>query len=59
MSYQGLIQVDPQAPENVYWRTAPMFETSAEPYLWLNGVLAVGLGGFGDGQVNYRVFSLL
>ena len=46
-------------PLGIYWRTAPMFETSAEPYLWMNGILAVGLGGFEEGRVRYRVFGLL
>jgi hypothetical protein len=60
MFYQGIIRGEPlQGAENVYWRTAPMFETSAEPYLWLNGILAVGLGGFAEGRVRYEVFGLL
>jgi hypothetical protein len=57
MSYRGIIRSE--APESIYWRTAPMFETSAEPYLWMNGILAVGLGGFDEGRVRYRVFGLL
>lgn len=28
--------------DDMYGRAAPVFETAAEPYRWLNGVLAVG-----------------
>jgi len=30
-------------PEGYYFRTAVFFETGAEPYLWLNRLLAVGV----------------
>jgi hypothetical protein len=43
-----------------YFRTTPRFETSAEKYLWLNRILAVGVG-WSDrpGTVSYRVFAIL
>ncbi|WP_330350370.1 DUF3237 domain-containing protein [Streptomyces sp. NBC_00582] len=61
MSYRGLVRPMQSADgkPGVYWRTAPLFETAAEPYQWLNGVLAVGHGTFGDGQVNYQIHEVL
>ncbi len=46
------------ARESYYFYVAPFFETSAEPYLWLNRTLAVGLGFVLPGGVRYRVFAL-
>ncbi|MEO8855807.1 MAG: DUF3237 domain-containing protein [Burkholderiaceae bacterium] len=31
-------------PAQYYLRNAVFFETSAEPYLWLNGILAIAMG---------------
>lgn len=65
MSYRGIIRGIPQPgqpmpdPPSIYWRTAPMFETSADPYLWMNGILAIGVGQFGQGTVHYDIFSIL
>jgi hypothetical protein len=36
-----------------------MFQTSAPDYLWLNRILAVGVGTAVPGGVAYRVFALL
>ena len=41
-----------------YFRTAPFFETSSEKYAWLNNVLAVGVGEFGDSTVAYSVYAI-
>jgi len=47
------------AGEN-YFRTTPRFETSAEKYLWLNRILAVGVGRLDrPGTVSYRVYAIL
>ena len=43
----------------VYFRTAPMFETGDERYTWLNDIVAVGLGASVGGAVRYDVFELL
>lgn len=62
MSYRGIIrplaQPEPGAPPPLYWRTAPFFETSAGPYLWMNGLLGIGVGGFGDKSVHYRIYAV-
>jgi len=43
----------------IYFRTAPMFETGDERYRWLNDIVAVGLGASIGGAVRYDVFELL
>ena len=64
MSYKGLVDGlsrESEAPSDLsslYWRTAPMFETAAPPYLWLNRLVAVGIGQPGDGTVSYKVYAL-
>src|SRR3546814_16655212 len=50
----------PQTPEEkaeVYFRTTPMFETGDDRYLWLNDIVAVGLGASIGGAVRYDVFD--
>jgi hypothetical protein len=61
MSYKGLVDGIPGEPQAhpLYWRTAPFFETAAEPYLWLNRIVAVGIGQAGQGTVGYRIYRLL
>jgi uncharacterized protein DUF3237 len=46
-------------PSEYYFRTAPLFETAAEKYAWLNRVLAIGLGRRTASQVLYTVYSVL
>jgi hypothetical protein len=43
----------------IYFRTAPIFETGDERYAWLNNIVAVGLGASIGGAVRYDVFELL
>ena len=38
--------------------TAPMFQTGAEQYAWLNSIVAVARGTSGDGKVTYDVFEV-
>lgn len=38
--------------------TAPLFQTGAEQYLWLNGTVAVAVGAAGGDSVTYEVFSV-
>jgi len=45
-------------PSTYYFRTNPVFETGAEKYAWLNGILAIGKGRLGDGGVHYDVFAI-
>ncbi|MWB76506.1 DUF3237 family protein [Pseudooceanicola sp. 216_PA32_1] len=42
-----------------YFRTAPMFETAAPQYDWLNRVVAVGMGKRTGAGVEYRVCEVL
>ena len=48
-------QMDPSA---YYFRTNPLFETSAERYQWLNGIVAIGLGRRTRSGVVYRIFQM-
>jgi hypothetical protein len=46
-------------PASYYFRIAPLFETEAAQYSWLNNVIGVGIGHrFADGPV-YSVFEVL
>jgi len=50
-------------PSTYYFRTAPYFETAAEPYAWLNDLIAVGIGRIinqdGRNGVGYTVYAIL
>jgi hypothetical protein len=46
-------------PSEYYFRITPAFETSAERYRWLNGVVAVGTGHRLPGGPVYDVFQVL
>lgn len=48
----------PVEPTEYYLRTAPLFETAAQPYLWLNHLLAVGVGRRLPDGVIYDVFEV-
>jgi hypothetical protein len=70
MTYRGLRQGSPDViarvekgeavdPADYYFRIAPLFETAAPPYAWLNNVVAIGIGHRGtDGPV-YSIFEVL
>jgi hypothetical protein len=49
----------PVDPAEYYFRTAVFFETGAEPYLWLNRVLAIGMGVPKKGGIIYDVHEVL
>ena len=55
----GLLRGETVDPSAYYFRTAPMFETSAEKYAWLNRVLAIGIGRRTSRQVCYTVYAVL
>ncbi len=42
-----------------YLRTTPYFETAAPAHAWLNGIVAVAMGGRCPGGVEYDVFEVL
>ncbi|WEK44816.1 MAG: DUF3237 domain-containing protein [Candidatus Sphingomonas colombiensis] len=43
----------------VYFRTAPIFETGHPDYQWLNDIVTVGIGASVGGAVEYDVYELL
>lgn len=49
-------QVD---PARYYFRTNPLFETSAAEYAWLNDVVCVGSGYPVDGGIAYRIWQIM
>jgi hypothetical protein len=46
-------------PSEIYHRVAMFFETAATDYLWLNGVLGVGLIRHGPSGPVYEIFEVL
>ncbi len=47
-------------PSEYYFGVAPMFETGAERYAWLNNILAVGVGErLPPNMVRYSIFEIL
>jgi len=72
MSYGGRVVVpahvlprirDPEQrhlvdPAEYYFRIAPVFETGAERYVWLNNVVAIGSGRVTRRGVDYDVFEV-
>lgn len=49
----------PVDPSRYYLRIAPVFETAAPQYAWLNGVLAVGVGERTEFGVRHVVHEIL
>jgi Protein of unknown function (DUF3237) len=46
-------------PSDYYFRVAPLFETAATQYTWLNNVIAIGIGDRrADGRVYYSIFEV-
>lgn len=55
MCYEGIgVPTD----DGLSVRTAPTFETGAEPHAWLNNVQAVGIGLSSGGTVTYDIYAL-
>jgi hypothetical protein len=50
--------VDQLEASDYYFRIAPVFETSAQSYAWLNEIVAVGIGRRTADGVVYRVFQI-
>lgn len=44
---------------NLYFRTAPIFETGDSRYLWLNDIVTVAMGGVIAEGVKYDIFEVL
>ncbi|MEE4360872.1 MAG: DUF3237 domain-containing protein [Pseudomonadales bacterium] len=58
------VMTDPAArtridPTAYYFRTAPLFQTAAESWSWLNRVLCVGVGRLTPEGVAYRIHEIL
>lgn len=46
--------------DQMYFRSAPYFETSSKKYAWLNDIVCVGkMASFGGGDVRYDIFEVL
>ena len=69
VQYYGFIAVPPELagdrsvlasldPADYYFRTAPTFRTGDERYLWLNKILAVGVGRFTATGLGYRIYRI-
>jgi hypothetical protein len=55
-----LAQGETVDPSEYYFRVAPIFETGAERYAWLNKILAVGVGErLPPNIVRYSIFEIL
>ena len=70
MSYQGVRHGPPEVvariekgevvdPASYYFRTNPLFETSAPMYDWINRIVAVGIGHRRANGPIYSVFEVL
>ena len=70
MTYRGIRQGPPDIiarvekgetvnPADYYFRIAPLFETAAPQYAWLNNIVAIGIGHRrADGAI-YSIFEVL
>ena len=56
---QSIARGEVVPPDSYYLRTSLFFETGAQPYRWLNGVLAVGVGRREPGEAVYEVYEIL
>ena len=70
MTYRGVRRASPEVDERLargevvdrsdyYLRTTPYFETAADRYGWINGIVAVAGGGRIPGGVRYDVHEIL
>ena len=41
-----------------YFRISPFFETSAESYAWMNGIVAIGIGFRNDEGPGYKIYEI-
>jgi hypothetical protein len=70
MTYRGIRRASPEVDERLgrgeivdrsdyYLRTTPYFETAADRYGWINGIVAVAEGGRIPDGVRYDVHEIL
>ena len=55
--YRGILDGRPDSSD-LYFRTAPFYETASEKYGWLNRIVAVGVGTVETNRVSYNVFEI-
>ena len=55
-TYTGFVHNNPDG--STYWRITPLFETSSKKYAWLNYLIAVGVGKFGEHGPSYEVYAI-
>lgn len=58
-AWEKIYRGEPVDRDQYYFYTAPTFQTSHSDYMWLNRILAVGIGSAAPGGVSYRVFALV
>jgi hypothetical protein len=46
-------------PSEYYFRTAPVFETGATKYAWMNNIISVGIGERVPTEVRYKIYEIL
>jgi hypothetical protein len=56
---QRLARGESVSPGHYYLRTAPLFETAAATYDWMNRIVAVGIGERTPNGATYDVFEIL
>ena len=56
---QRMERGEPVGPDEMYFRTTPVFETGSEKYGWLNRIVAVGIGEATPTGVRLTVFRVL
>ncbi|GGZ16932.1 DUF3237 domain-containing protein [Novosphingobium colocasiae] len=67
MTYTGRLVVPadmvlpppPDAGNELYFRSAVQFETADHELVWLNNIVAFGLGAFSSGGPTYEIYELL
>ncbi len=70
MSYRGMRHSSPEVAQRIargetvdaadyYFRTAPVFETGADKYEWINNIITVGVGERLASEVKYTVYEIL
>ncbi len=69
VSYRGLLRMAPELwrsylqgnqidPNNYYFRVTPRFETGADAYRWLNGIVCLGVGFDLPPTPRYRIYEV-
>ena len=57
VTWRGISYTPPGRTQ--YARSAPVFETGAAKYIWLNNIVSVGVHRPMPGKVAYRIYRIL